>query len=55
MGLNREDKATVIAEISEVVSNSSAMVIAEYRGLTVDAATKLRKEARENGVQLRVL
>ena len=32
MGLNREDKAAVIAEISEVVSNSSAMVIAEYRG-----------------------
>ena len=33
MGLNREDKAAVIADISEVVSNSSAMVIAEYRGL----------------------
>ena len=41
MGLNREDKATVIAEISEVVSNSSAMVIAEYRGLTVQAVTRM--------------
>lgn len=55
MGLNREDKATVIAEISEVVSNSSAMVIAEYRGLTVQAVTKLRAEARKNGVTLRVV
>ena len=54
MGLNREDKATVIAEISEVVSNSSAMVIAEYRGLTVQAVTKLRAEARKNGVTVRV-
>ena len=53
MGLNREDKATVIAEISEVVSNSSAMVIAEYRGLTVQAVTKLRAEARKNGVTVR--
>ena len=52
MGLNREDKAAVIAEISEVVSNSSAMVIAEYRGLTVQAVTKLRAEARKNGVTL---
>ena len=55
MGLNREDKAAVIAEISEVVSNSSAMVIAEYRGLTVQAVTKLRAEARKNGVTLRVV
>ena len=55
MGLNREDKATVIAEISEVVSNSSAMVIAEYRGLTVQAVTKLRAEARKNGVTVRVV
>ena len=54
-GLNREDKATVIAEISEVVSNSSAMVIAEYRGLTVQAVTKLRAEARKNGVTVRVV
>ena len=55
MGLNREDKAAVIAEISEVVSNSSVMVIAEYRGLTVQAVTKLRAEARKNNVTLRVV
>lgn len=32
-----------------------AIVIAEYRGLTVEAVTKLRAEARKEGVQLRVL
>ena len=51
MGLNRQDKAAVIEEVSGIVANAGSIVIAEYRGLTVDAATKLRKE----GVQLRVL
>ena len=55
MGLNRQDKAEVIAEISDVVSKSSVMVIAEYRGLTVQAVTKLRADARKNGVTLRVV
>ena len=54
MGLNRQEKADMIKEISEIIAGTEGLVIAEYRGLTVDAATKLRKEARENGVQLRV-
>lgn len=55
MGLNKKEKAEMIQEISDIVANSQGIVIAEYRGLTVDAATKLRAEARKNGVQLRVL
>ena len=55
MGLNRQDKAAVIAEMSDLVAKSSAIVIAEYRGLTVEAVTKLRAEARKQGVQLRVV
>ena len=55
MGLNRQDKATVIAEMSELVAQSSVIVIAEYRGLTVEAITKLRADARKQGVQLRVV
>ena len=55
MGLNRQDKATVIAEMSELIAQSSAIVIAEYRGLTVEAITKLRADARKQGVQLRVV
>ena len=51
MGLNRQEKADMIKEISEIIAGTEGLVIAEYRGLTVDAATKLRKEARENGVQ----
>lgn len=54
MGLNREDKAAMIEEISGIVAGAGAIVIAEYRGLSVEAVTDLRKKARESGVQMRV-
>ena len=37
------------------MAKSQSIVVAEYRGLDVDAVTKLRKQARQQGVQLRVL
>lgn len=55
MALNREAKASVVAEVSAEVAKAQAMVIAEYRGLEVGAITVLRKQAREQGVYLRVL
>jgi large subunit ribosomal protein L10 len=55
VGLNRQEKAEVIAEVSAEVANASAIIVAEYRGLTVDKVTVLRKQAREAGVYLRVL
>lgn len=55
MGLNRQDKAAVIEEMSALVAQSSVIVVAEYRGLTVEAITKLRADARKQGVQLRVV
>ena len=55
MGLNRQDKAAVIEEVAGIVSQSSAIVIAEYRGLSVEAVTKLRAQARKDGVTLRVV
>ena len=38
-----------------MVAQASAIVVAEYRGLDVAAATRLRRQARSQGVQLRVL
>ena len=32
MGLNRQDKAAVIEEVSGIVANAGSIVIAEYRG-----------------------
>jgi large subunit ribosomal protein L10 len=45
----------MIEEASALVAQSKAIVVAEYRGLDVEAVTKLRKQARGQGVQLRVL
>lgn len=55
MSLNRQDKAAVINEIASIAADASVVVIAEYRGLSVEAVTKLRADARKNDVTLRVV
>jgi large subunit ribosomal protein L10 len=55
VGLNRQEKAAKVEEVSAMVATAQSIVVAEYRGLSVDAVTKLRKQARGEGVQLRVL
>jgi large subunit ribosomal protein L10 len=55
VALNREEKAAVVAEVSAEVAKAQSIVVAEYRGLEVGAITALRKQAREQGVYLRVL
>lgn len=55
MALNREEKAAVVAEVSAEVAKAQSIIVAEYRGLEVGAITALRKQAREQGVYLRVL
>ena len=52
---NVEAKAQVVAEIKEKLQSSSSVVLADYRGLTVSEATKLRSQLREAGVEYRVL
>jgi large subunit ribosomal protein L10 len=53
--MNRQEKAAQIEEVSALVAKAQTIVVAEYRGLDVDSVTKLRKNARSQGVQLRVL
>ena len=55
MALNRQEKAAVIDEVSDQLVGAQSIVFAEYRGLSVESVTKLRKEARAAGVYLRVL
>ena len=55
MSLNLEGKKEVVAEISARVAKAQTIVLAEYRGLSVEAITNLRKQARDSGVYLRVL
>jgi len=44
----------MIEEVSALVADAKAIVVAEYRGLDVESVTKLRRQARGQGVQLRV-
>ncbi|MEN8177355.1 MAG: 50S ribosomal protein L10 [Pseudomonadota bacterium] len=55
MALNLEQKKAIVAEVSDVASSAFSAVAAEYRGLSVDEMTELRREARNNGVYLRVV
>ena len=55
MGLNRSEKASVLEDVSAQVARAQSIVLAEYRGLGVDAITVLRKQARAKGVHLQVV
>lgn len=55
MSLNLEQKQALVAEIGAEVAKAQAIVLAEYRSLTVGHMTDLRKKARTSGVYLRVL
>ena len=55
MSLTLEDKKAVVKEVAEVASGALSAVAAEYRGLTVEEMTNLRREARNGGVYLRVV
>jgi len=55
MALRREDKKAIVADVAENVSTALSAAVADYRGLTVNEMTSLRKQARESGVYLRVV
>lgn len=55
MSLNLEEKKAVVAEVSAQVAAAQTVVVAEYRGITVENMTRLRAQARTQGVYLRVL
>jgi large subunit ribosomal protein L10 len=55
MALNLEGKKAVVAEVQEAASSALSAVVADARGVSVTAITALRKEARENGVWMKVV
>jgi large subunit ribosomal protein L10 len=55
LSLNRSEKEAVISEVTGLAAKAQTLVMAEYRGITVAAMTKLRSEARKQGVSLSVL
>ena len=55
MALRLDDKKAIVAEVNEAAGTALSAVLADYRGLTVDEMTELRKKARDSGVYLRVV
>lgn len=55
MSLNQEQKRAVVSEIAAQLASAQALIVAEYRGVNVEAVTGLRVKARQSGLTLRVL
>lgn len=55
MPIRLEDKKQIVSEVNQVASGAFSAVLADYRGVTVEGMTSLRKTARENQVYLRVV
>ena len=49
-----ELKQPIVAEIAELINVARAAVVADYRGLTVEQDTALRKRLREEGITYKV-
>jgi large subunit ribosomal protein L10 len=52
--LNRDEKATVVEELSGKFAKAKIAVVTDYRGLTVPVFQELRRELRKNNAEIRV-
>ncbi|GKS80632.1 50S ribosomal protein L10 [Ligilactobacillus pabuli] len=48
-------KAEIVDAVAEKFNAASSIVVTDYRGLTVEEVTELRKQLREEGVEMRVI
>ena len=53
IGLN--EKQAIVADVNDTASKALSAVMADYRGVSVEDMTQMRKQAREAGVQVRVI
>ena len=49
-----ELKQPIVQEISEAINGAQSVVVVDYRGLTVEQDTQLRKQLREAGITYKV-
>ncbi len=55
MAISKDKKTTLVADLTELLSNSKMVVYAKYEGLTVAELQELRKMAREANVKIKVV
>ena len=51
----KQEKVERVAELTQRIQRSGALLLTEYRGLTVSQMTDLRSKARAQGVYMRVV
>ena len=49
------EKQAIVAQLTEKIQNAAAGVLVDYKGITVEEDTALRKECRENSVDYAVV
>lgn len=54
MSTVRSEKEAVVTEVREKLGEADAVIVTEYRGLTVTALAELRRELRKAGCEYRV-
>ena len=54
MPITKDKKQTLVADLTDLLSNAKMTVYAKYQGLTVAELQELRKDAREAGVKIKV-
>lgn len=52
---NIEQRKAYVAEVVDKIKNASSVVLVDYRGITVEQDTAMRKALREAGVVYRVI
>ena len=55
MPIGLKEKQAIVADVNETAGRALSAVMADYRGVSVDDMTTLRRQAREAGVQVRVI
>lgn len=55
MSANQEAKKLAVEDIKKLISSSKSVVLVDYRGITVEQDTALRKTLRENNVAYKVI
>ena len=52
--MNREDKASIVTELSDKFAKATLAVATDYRGLKVPVFQEVRKELKKNDAEIRV-
>ena len=55
MALKLEKKQEIALEVNKMATEALSLVVADYRGLTSSEMTKLRADARNSGVKLKIV